>query len=349
LKSRFFRESRSFIAVALGSLLAASAAVAQTSQPTTIASSSASAPPLGSRGVRTHDPSTVIKDRGEYWFYYTGPGVRSYHSRDLINWETGPRAIAELPPWTRDYRLWMDRVWAPDVIRAPDGRYFLYYSVSSFGKNTSAIGMASNTTLDPVDPAYQWVDRGIVVQSKAADDFNAIDPAAMLDRDGRMWLSFGSFWSGIKLIELNARTGLRIAPDSRMHALAHAKEIEAPFIHRRGETYYLFVNHGLCCRGVNSTYEIRVGRSARITGPYLDRDGRDLRKGGGTLVLGSEPRENFIGPGHASIVTDAADREWLTCHFYDATQNGRGTFAMRRLTWSADGWPTVAATDEAVH
>ena len=333
--------SRPFIALVLACLhsVPALAAAAQTSQP---AAASAPAPPPGSRDVRTHDPSTVIRQGDEYWFYYTGPGLRSYHSRDLKTWEPGPpRVLDQLPQWTQPYALRMDRLWAPDVVRAPDGRYFLYYSASSFGKNTSAIGLASNTTLDPADAAYRWVDHGIVIQSKASDDFNAIDPAVTLDKDARMWLSFGSYWSGIKLIELNPRTGLRIAPDSRVHSLARAKEIEAPFIHRHGEKYYLFVNHGLCCRGVKSTYEIRVGRSDRITGPYVDRDGKDLLDGGGTLVLGSQPRDNFIGPGHASIVTDADGREWLTCHFYDATQFGRGTFAMRRLAWGEGDWPMV--------
>ena len=313
-------------------LLSVAPVLAQTTSPAT---------QPGSRGVRTHDPSTVVRHDGEYWFFFTGSGVPSYRSRDLRRWEPGPRALETLPAWTQKYDLRRDRLWAPDVIRAPDGRYLLYYSASSFGKNTSAIGLASNATLDPADPKYRWVDHGAVIASTANDDFNAIDPAVTLDKDGRMWMSFGSFWSGIKLIELDARTGLRIAPDSPIYSLASAKEIEAPFIHRRGDAYYLFVNHGLCCRGVKSTYEIRVGRSDRITGPYLDRDGKDLRDGGGTLVLGSDRDRGFIGPGHPGIVADADGREWLSFHFYDAAQNGRATFGMRPLSWGADGWPST--------
>jgi arabinan endo-1,5-alpha-L-arabinosidase len=327
------------IAAVLICLTAPAGAVAQSTR----RASALPAPP-GSREIRAHDPSTVLKQGKEYWFFCTGPGVRSYRSHDLLHWQPGPRTLDQLPQWTRQYPLRDDRVWAPDVVRAGDGQYFLYYSVSTFGKNASAIGMASSATLDPADPAYRWVDRGVVIASTARDDFNAIDPAVMLDADGRMWMSFGSFWSGIKLIELDPHTGLRVGPRSPMYALAHAKEIEAAFIyHRVGGAYYLFVNHGLCCRGVKSTYEIRVGRSERITGPYLDRDGKDLRDGGGTLVLGSDPKTNFIGPGHAGIVADAQSREWLSCHFYDATQGGRGTFALRRLAWTADGWPTIAS------
>ena len=287
------------------------------------------------RDVRAHDPSSVIRVGDDYWFFCTGPGVRAYRSRDLLNWQQQPPTLAPLPVWARPF-MKDDRAWAPDVIKAPDGRYLLYYSASSFGKNTSAIGLASNKALDPKG----WSDEGIVVASTSSDDFNAIDPAVMLDRDGRMWMSFGSFWSGIKLIELDPRSGKRTARDSTMHSLAKAKEIEAPFIHRRGEWCYLFVNFGLCCRGVRSTYNIRVGRSKAITGPYLDNTGVDMREGGGTLVL--ESHGSVIGPGHASIFGDGG-REWLTFHFYDATNNGRGTFGMRPLTWSDDGWPVVGA------
>jgi arabinan endo-1,5-alpha-L-arabinosidase len=293
-------------------------------------------------GNRAHDPSTIVACNGEYWCFSTGSGVRTHRSRDLLNWQPGPRALDPLADWTRNYPLRDDRLWAPDVIRAADGRYLLYYSASSFGKNTSAIGVAHNATLDPNDAAYRWVDHGVVIASTADDDFNAIDPAVTRDdADGKLWMSFGSFWSGIKLIELDPRTGLRVAPDSRVYALAHAKEIEAPFIHRRGDAYFLFVNFGLCCRGVKSTYEIRVGRAEKITGPYVDRDGKDLRAGGGTLVLGSRGAQ--IGPGHAGIVTDARGREWLSFHFYDATQNGRPVLGLRLLTWDKEGWPVVSA------
>ena len=293
-------------------------------------------------GNRAHDPSTILAFNGEYWCFSTGSGIRTHRSRDLVTWQPGPRALEALPEWTRKYPLRDDRLWAPDVIRTAEGRYLLFYSASSFGKNTSAIGVASNATLDPSDAAYRWVDHGVVIASTAADDFNAIDPAVTRDADGKMWMSFGSFWSGIKLIELDPRAGLRVTPDSQVYSLARSKEIEAPFIHRRGGgggDYFLFVNFGLCCRGVESTYEIRVGRAAKITGPYVDKSGVDLRKGGGALLLGS--KGDMIGPGHAGIVTDAAGREWLSFHFYDATNNGRATLGLRPITWDKDGWPVV--------
>jgi arabinan endo-1,5-alpha-L-arabinosidase len=156
--------------------------------------------------------------------------------------------------------------------------------------------------------------------------------------DGKLWLAYGSFWSGIKLVELDPKSGKRLAPDSPLHALAHQEEIEAAAIHRHGDHYYLFVNWGRCCRGVKSTYNIRVGRSPEITGPYLDKEGTDLRKGGGSLVLATEGR--FIGPGHAGILKEG-ERCWLSFHFYDGSENGRSKLAIRGLEWTKDGWPAV--------
>ena len=298
---------------------------------------------MGSRGVRMHDPSAIVRCNGEYWIFATGAGVRSFRSKDLSHWEPGPRVFEGGPPkWVADEvpanRNGND-FWAPDVIHLND-RYLLYYSVSSWGKNASAIGLATNRTLDPLDPDYRWVDEGVVFRSTPRDDFNAIDPAVTRDAEGNLWLAVGSFWGGIRLVQLNPETGRRLAPDPPLHALAHKDEIEGPFIHRRGDHYYLFVAWGLCCRGVESTYNIRVGRSERITGPYVDKDGKSRWEGGGTLLLGTEGP--FIGPGQPSVFTHDG-RDWLVCHFYDATQRGRATLAIRPITWDAAGWPVIEA------
>ena len=98
--------------------------------------------------------------------------------------------------------------WAPDVIRVGD-QYLLYYSVSVFGQNYSSIGLVTNPVLDPADPKYKWTDHGPVVQSQRGDRYNAIDPAVILDHEGKLWMAFGSFWSGIKMIELDPKTGKR--------------------------------------------------------------------------------------------------------------------------------------------
>jgi arabinan endo-1,5-alpha-L-arabinosidase len=295
---------------------------------------------LGSRGVTLHDPSTIVRDQDEYWIFYTGRDIRSYRSKDLVQWKPGPtvftNALSWIPATIPENRNGRD-FWAPDIIHLTN-RYLLYYSVSSFGKNTSAIGLATNPTLNPADPAFQWTDHGVVIQSSPRDNFNAIDPALFQDPDGSLWMSFGSFWGGIKMIELNPETGKRIAPDSKIYTLAHSDAIEAPFIYRHANQYYLFLNWGFCCRGTNSTYEIRVGRSDKVTGPYLDRTGKDLLRGGGTPVLATE--DVFIGPGHPGIWREG-DKFWFSFHFYNGAQRGRSTYALRPLTWDAEGWPAV--------
>jgi arabinan endo-1,5-alpha-L-arabinosidase len=292
----------------------------------------------GKRQLRVHDPSTIVKEGKVYWLFSTGRGVNAFRSLDLIEWERGPAVFQVLPDWITEVAASQrGHFWAPDVIRQND-RYWLYYSVSAFGKNTSAIALATTPTLNPNDATFGWKDEGIVIQSEAKDDFNAIDPAVIRDAAGRLWISFGSFWSGIKLIELDPVTGHRMAPDAPIHTLAYKKEIEAPALHYHEGHYYLFVNWGICCRGVNSTYNIRVGRSRDITGPYVDRDGVDLREGGGSLFL--ESVGPFIGPGHVGIFEEAG-QYWLSLHFYDGTNQGQPTLALRPVRWDDDGWPVA--------
>jgi len=287
---------------------------------------------------RAHDPSTIVRENNKYWVFFTGNGIQSASSTKLQDWLPGPVVMPEMPKWVPevvpDQR---GHYWAPDVIRLGD-RWLLYYSVSSFSKNTSAIALATNPTLDPAAPRFQWSDEGIVIRSWRTNDFNAIDPSVFQDAEQRLWLTFGSYWSGIKLVELDPSTGKRIAPDSPMHSLAYNDNIEAAYIHRRGSRYYLFLNWGECCKGTNSTYEIRVGWSDTVTGPYRDREGVSLLQQGGTLLLGSEGR--FIGPGHAGILNDGTN-EWLSFHYYDGERRGRPTLGIRKLTWDAQGWPKV--------
>jgi Glycosyl hydrolases family 43 len=172
---------------------------------------------LGNRGVGVHDPSTIAKCKDEYWIFFTGNGVPSWRSKDLITWTRGPQAITNAVPWTTNVSGFRGRnFWAPDVLKFGD-RFLLYYSASAFGRNTSGIGLATNPTLDPEDPNYKWTDQGMVVGSGTNVDYNTIDPAITADANGGLWLAFGSFWSGIKLIQLDPKTGLRIARSLQFH------------------------------------------------------------------------------------------------------------------------------------
>jgi arabinan endo-1,5-alpha-L-arabinosidase len=296
--------------------------------------------PFVIQNVTLHDPSTIVKCKDEFWIFYTGRGVPSYHSKDLVKWERGPAVFTNAPGWVAENVPANRRLdyWAPDVARV-GGRYLLYYSASSFGKNTSGIGLASNPTLDPNDPAYHWTDEGLVIKSGTNDDFNALDPAIFHDADDSLWLAFGSFWSGIRMIQLDRDSGQRITPDFPVFSLAHYDSIEASYIYQDGGYYYLFVDWGMCCRGANSTYNIRLGRSRKVTGPYLDKDGVNMLYGGGSLFLDSTGP--LIGPGHAGIIVDNGTN-WFSCHFEaDGTPRRGSVLAIVPLRWNADGWPEL--------
>lgn len=308
----------------------------------------------GLRGsIAIHDPSTIIKCKERYYIFGTGPGIISKSSADGVVWSDGPAAFATAPAWVIGAAPGFNGdFWAPDIAYV-NGRYCLYYSVSSWGSQQSAIGLATNPTLDPSDPAYHWTDAGIVVQSVNGNSFNTIDPCVTTDASGNPWLSFGSYWNGIYLIQLDPVTGLRIAPNSPMTHLAYNGSIEANCLYRRGGYYYLFVNWGSCCTGVNSTYNVRVGRSTSIAGPYLDRNGVDLRSAGGTLF--AEASGKFTGPGHIGILNEAGKR-WVTYHYYDAGDYaswygayGAADFDLQPLTWTADDWPVLQRDWSAIY
>lgn len=345
------RSGRLMAAALFGTLAFSATAIAQTNSAKLDSRNSFPVLPLkqsASRGIVTRDPSSIVKCNDEYWVFYTGRGVPSYHSKDLVHWERGPAVFKTAPEWIartvpENRNL---SCWAPDIMKVGD-RYLLYYSVSSMGKMTSAIGLATNPTLDPNDPAYKWTDQGVVVQTQegqAGDAYNAIDPSVFHDRDGSLWLTFGSYWSGIKLIQLDPKTGKRIAPDSKMYSLAYNDSIEASYLCQHDDYYYLFVNWGSCCQGTNSSYNIRVGRSQTITGPYLDKVGSDLLKAGGSVFLANTNGPLF-GPGHAGTL-NAEGKDWFTSDFEgDVRMHGRATLAIMPLEWKADGWPEATVND----
>lgn len=293
---------------------------------------------ISARAGKIHDPSSIVRCGKDSWYFSTGQGIKSARSNDLLTWSDGPPVFKTFPAWHAELVPGnKGHLWAPDVI-SRDGRYWLYYSVSTFGKNVSAIGLASSPTLDPAAKDFGWKDEGMVIRSQHPDPFNAIDPAVVSTSDGRLWMTFGSFWSGIQLVELDPETGL-LKKDAKPKQIAWNEEkqqIEAPAIQSRGGYFYLFVNWGLCCRGANSTYEIRTGRSKSITGPYLDRNGRDLSSGGGSLFVKSEG--DLIGPGHFATIEGFPDTRFAF-HYYDGKAFGQSKLGIRELTWSKDGWP----------
>ncbi len=287
-----------------------------------------------------HDPSSIVADAGVYHIFGTGPGIRAKSSPDLIHWTDDGSVFSQPPDWTKAaIPGFQGSFWAPDIVRV-NGKYLLYYSVSRFGKQTSAIGLATNPTLDANATNYLWTECGEVIGSANGSLYNTIDPSAFLDADGKLWLAFGSYWRGIFLTELDPQTGLRISSNAPLYQLAWNSSIEASCLTRHGKYYYLFVNWGQCCRGTNSTYEVRVGRSEKVTGPYFDREGKPLTEGGGSLFL--ETAGRYIGPGHIGILHDGETTRF-SYHYYDADAKGRSRLALGAIDWFS-GWP-VAVND----
>ncbi|MFC7344745.1 arabinan endo-1,5-alpha-L-arabinosidase [Saccharopolyspora griseoalba] len=284
--------------------------------------------------VAAHDPSMVRTDSG-YLLYSTHDRIEMRSSPDRTRFDRAGSALASVPAWVFDYNADGD-VWAPDI-SFHDGQYWMYYSASSFGSNHSAIGLATSPTGQP----GSWQDRGVVHATTTADDHNAIDPNLLVDSQGRWWLSFGSFWTGIRMIRLDPATGMRAPGDQTVHRLATRPQdphaVEAPAIVERDGMFYLFVSFGRCCQGVDSTYRIVVGRSTEPTGPYLDRSGTPMTEGGGTEVLASH--DNVVGPGGQSVLGDS-DGDLLVYHYYDADEGGAHELGINLLGWDR-GWPHV--------
>ncbi|MCE9678507.1 arabinan endo-1,5-alpha-L-arabinosidase [Shewanella sp. AS1] len=303
--------------------------------------------------VSIHDP-VMAKEGDSYYLFSTGPGITIYSSKDKVHWQGSGRVFATEPTWARDVAPGFNgHLWAPDVFEH-NGTFYLYYSVSAFGKNTSAIGVAVNKTLDPHSSDYQWQDKGIILQSVPyRDDWNAIDPNIIIDEKGTPWMSFGSFWGGMKLVKMNEDL-ISIAEPQEWHTLAKLDrpafeddaepgpaQIEAPFIFKKGDYYYLTVSYGLCCRGDDSTYRMAIGRSTSVTGPYLDKTGKDMAKGGGSELLNGT--KAWPGLGHNSMYEfDGTD--YLVFHAYESADNGLQKLKMIPMTWDKDGWPVVDPT-----
>lgn len=292
--------------------------------------------PLSGLGVATHDP-TVVKVGDRYLRFSTGRGIPMATSPDLKVWTAAGAVFSSNPEWTGREIPGSTDFWAPDVVYR-QGEWRLYYSVSTFGSNRSAIGLAVNPALDPLRPTEGWTDQGPVFQSYRGGDFNAIDPQIARAPDGKDWLVFGSFWSGIKMLPLD-REGRVKAGGTRVDLAERPEDsdaIEGAFLHPHGGRYYLFVSFDSCCKGLQSTYNIRVGRSDSFTGPYVDRDGVPLLQGGGTLVKAKSGGD--VGPGHGSILVDGGS-EYLVYHVYDVAYGGMARMRIQALSWDDAGWP----------
>lgn len=300
--------------------------------------------------VGLHDPGTMRKEAGSYFIFGDGNGILGITSTDLRNWSSTTPVFPNGPPsWTTN----SIPTGTPNYFWAPDTAYFnglwhMYYAYSQFGTIDSVIGLATSPSLTNA----VWTDQGKVIKSydpATADTdttaYNCIDPGIFVATNGTVWMSYGSYSSGIMVVQINPTTGMRLNTGSLGTQVANnapgggwGSTEEGSYIYQHGDYWYLFVNWGGCCDLTYSTYNIRVGRGASPTGPYYDRNGVNLNNGGGTMFLESTAR--FIGPGHAAI-SDDNGTNWFTYHFYDGLANGYPTVGCDQLYWSADGWPVM--------
>jgi arabinan endo-1,5-alpha-L-arabinosidase len=303
------------------------------------------------RETPAHDP-VMIKQGDKYYLFTTGNGISVFSSKDMKNWRKEMPVFSKAPGWVNqalpNYRG--SSMWAPDI-SYHNGKYYLYYAVSAFGKNTSCIGLAVNKTLDSASADFKWEDMGKVIQSVPGRDmWNAIDANVIVDENNTPWMTFGSFWGGMKLVKLNPDLA-SIAQPEQWHTIASrprnfgtpdssagSAAIEGPFIFPKNSFYYLFVSWDYCCRGERSDYKVVVGRSEKVTGPYLDKNGVSLAQNGGSLVVQGDNKEWF-GAGHNSVYTFDG-KDYIIYHGYDAKDRGRSKLIIDELKWE-NGWPFI--------
>ncbi len=270
-----------------------------------------------------HDPSTIMECEGKYYTFGTGSG--GLISEDGWTWNGGgvrPGGGA-----------------APDALKIGD-RYLVVYGATGGGLGGGHNGKILtmwNKTLDPTSPDFKYSEAIVVASSENMEDNDAIDPGLLLDpTDGRLWISYGTYFGFIRLVELDPKTGERVKGNK---AINIAIDCEATDLMYRDGWYYLLGTHGTCCDGANSTYNIVVGRSKKVTGPYLDNMGRDMLEGGGKMVVAAGGR--VTGPGHFGRFIMDKGVERMSCHYEaDLQQGGRSVLGIRPLLWK-NGWPVA--------
>lgn len=307
--------------------------------------------------ISVHDP-VLIKQDSVYYLFCTGRGISAWSSTNMKEWKKEKQVFDTLPWAVAAVPGFKNHIWAPDISYS-NGQYYLYYSVSAFGKNTSCIGVATNKTLHRSSPDFKWVDHGKVIQSyPGLTNWNAIDPNIGSDEKGNAWMVFGSFWDGLKIVPLT-KDRLHVTGDTiNLTTVASRKKessannpsavddnpkdaggnaIEAPFVFYKNGHYYLFASIDYCCKGVKSTYKMIVGRSKKITGPYVGKDGMNMATGGGTILL--QGNADWYGVGHNAVVSFEG-AEYLVFHGYDAKDNGKSKLRIEKLYWES-GWPML--------
>jgi arabinan endo-1,5-alpha-L-arabinosidase len=300
-----------------------------------------------------HDP-TLIKADDRYYVFSSSDLGSFYQSHNLQQWQFGGEVFTTLPDWLLQLIPEANHIGAPDI-SFYNGRY-VYFFQSHIGNTcNAATGLATNQSLDPNNPNYEWVDHGLILRSEphypdiniyCGNDnatFNAIDAHFFVDAENQPWLVFGSTIGGIKLIALNPTTLKPRSPETfttlaQRFLLQDDPIIEAPHLVFRDGYYYLFVSFNHCCLGADTKYQVRVGRSKKITGPYMDASNWPMYLGGGTVLISRDG--DYMATGHSDLYSEDG-QDWLVHHAKRADQDYRSYLHIRSLNWTEDGWPSL--------
>ena len=298
-----------------------------------------------------HDPS-IIRQGSEYYVFVTDAGNQSGYlpircSADRIAWTACGYVFSAMPAWVAGTVPAATNLWAPDISYF-DGLYHLYYAASSLGSQVSGIGLATTPTLDQTDPSYRWTDQGPVLTSAVGGNFNAIDPNILVDTDGRVWLTYGSYWNGIFQRQVDPATG-QLLPGTPAHlaeraASATGDPIEGSSLVHKGSYYYLFTSWDACCNSnpVTDDYKIAIGRGSSPQGPFLDQSGVDMAGGGGTILLQGDG-VNWNAPGGQTMYLDSTGGDVIVFHALSLQQNYLDFLFVRSVTWDT-GWPVLGTS-----
>lgn len=292
--------------------------------------------------LRVHDP-VMIKEGDTYYVFATGRGVSVKTSKDRILWQNAGRVFdsTALPAWHKtDIPNQDGSLWAPDI-HYRDGKYHLYYSVSAWMNFNSSIGYATNTTLNRTSSNYKWVDQGQVINYKnGGEGVNVIDPNIFVDTDGKVWLVYGSYKAGLRMAELDKKTGKLKSETPALVTLTTSLG-EGVFIIKDKDYYYIFASRGRCCAGMNSNYQMVTGRSKNVTGPYLSKEGKSWVDNNYSLFLAGD--STAPGKGHNGFFTEH-DTTFIVYHAYTRAANGASLLNIKPLYVDKDGWPAIENT-----
>ena len=297
--------------------------------------------------IEVHDPA-IFEDKASKKFYIYGTGAVAFSSPDLIHWKS-IGAVVDKPLEEAMNHTNSDAIWAPDIVKV-NNEYRLYCSNSSWGVRQSCIFMA--VADNPLGP---FIPKASILKTTNEGNVNAIDANIIEDYETKeQYMVYGSFWGGIHMLKLDKNTGLALDGQGVGKQIACRPKwndgaIEGPYIiyHPDTDYYYLFVSYG----SLTADYNIRVGRSKCITGPYLDYNGKDMvdiedescTRG---LMISCGYRyltgQAYMGPGHNSVLLRENGEMFLVSHIRKLSFNadpGPGLLQIRKMIMTPDGWP----------